>query len=268
MKPTPEEQAEAIQALPLYQCYKQVRALKIKRVTPHIERGGNIPFCTMSIETDVPELKQVEVSGDFYTEKKPAAGGYLVIYEDGYRSYSPAEAFENGYSLLYDEPKAGQQYQTAMDGAKPGDPTAFLFDPNPFVGNLEIALALEDRDYETIVDVVAKECHEANRRYCESIGDDSQPTWDEAPDWQKESARNGVKFHVQTPDASASASHENWLAEKEADGWKYGPVKDPAKKEHPCYVPYGELPQEQKNKDTLFITVVDQYRDDLNAATV
>jgi hypothetical protein len=46
------------------------------------------------------------------------------------------------------------------------------------------------------------------------------------------------------------------MADKEADGWKHGPVKDPEKKEHPCMVPYGQLPAEQRAKDYLFIAVV------------
>ena len=28
---------------------------------------------------------------------KPKAGGYYVVYDDGYKSYSPAKAFEEGY---------------------------------------------------------------------------------------------------------------------------------------------------------------------------
>jgi hypothetical protein len=27
-------------------------------------------------------------------------GGYYVVYEDGYKSFSPASAFENGYTRL------------------------------------------------------------------------------------------------------------------------------------------------------------------------
>ena len=53
-------------------------------------------------------------------------------------------------------------------------------------------------------------------------------------------------------DAPCSASHESWLAFKEADGWVYGKVKDEVLKTHPCYVPYDELPEAQKFKDTLF----------------
>ena len=51
-------------------------------------------------------------------------------------------------------------------------------------------------------------------------------------------------------------SHEGWLREKEANGWKYGPEKDPEKKEHPCFVPYDALPAAQKEKDAIFVTVV------------
>ena len=103
---------------------------------------------------------------------------------------------------------------------------------------------------------IARICHEANRAYCESLGDLTQTTWDNAPDWQKESAINGVQFHMDNPDSKPSDSHENWMKEKESDGWVFGEVKDPEKKEHPCMVPYDQLPQEQQVKDALFIGIV------------
>lgn len=106
------------------------------------------------------------------------------------------------------------------------------------------------------VESIARICHETNRAYCEGIGDYSQPKWEDAPDWQKQSARNGVEFHLSNPDAKPSHSHDNWLAEKKADGWKYGPVKSPEMKEHPCFIPYEQLPIEQKRKDALFIAIV------------
>jgi hypothetical protein len=109
---------------------------------------------------------------------------------------------------------------------------------------------------------VAKTCHEANRAYCKAIGDNSQPAWEDAPDWQKSSAVKGVKFIWDNPDASPSASHESWLAEKEAAGWVYGPVKDPdaTPPTHPCFVPYDELPVEQRAKDYIFGAIVRALR--------
>lgn len=103
---------------------------------------------------------------------------------------------------------------------------------------------------------VAKVCHEANKALCESLGDLSQPPWNLAPEWQKESATNGVKFQLDNPDAPASASHDNWMQEKTEQGWYYGPVKDPEKKQHPCMVPFKELPKEQQAKDHLFTGIV------------
>jgi hypothetical protein len=109
------------------------------------------------------------------------------------------------------------------------------------------------------IEQVAKVAHEANRAYCQTIGDNSQLPWESAPDWQKESARNGAKFHFAQlatgVDPAPSASHEKWLEEKRAQGWTYGPVKDVVKKEHPCFMPYDGLPLDQRRKDYIFAAV-------------
>lgn len=106
------------------------------------------------------------------------------------------------------------------------------------------------------VEHIARLAHEVNRAYCTALGDNSQLQWEEAPEWQRKSAIDGVGFHLcssRTPEQS----HENWMKDKLADGWKYGPTKDPEKKEHPCMVPYGELPATQRTKDYLFKAVVE-----------
>lgn len=103
---------------------------------------------------------------------------------------------------------------------------------------------------------VAKVCHEVNRVYCQGLGDFSQEPWGDAPEWQKESAIQGVKFHLTNPDSFPEDSHKNWLKAKEADGWQWGPVKDPERKQHPCMVPFESLPKEQQMKDHLFLAVV------------
>lgn len=43
--------------------------------------------------------------------------------------------------------------------------------------------------------------------------------------------------------------HEVWAACRMADGWKYGPVRDEAKKQHSCLVPYEDLSEEEKDFD-------------------
>lgn len=106
------------------------------------------------------------------------------------------------------------------------------------------------------IEQIAEVCHEVNRAYCESLGDNSQPAWKDAPDWQKKSAWSGVFLHLENPNLTPENSHNNWLDEKVEDGWKYGEVKDPEKKTHPCIVPYSDLPADQKAKDSIFTQIV------------
>jgi hypothetical protein len=108
---------------------------------------------------------------------------------------------------------------------------------------------------------IAKVAHEINRAYCQALGDFSQQSWEAAPDWQKDSAVAGVKFHCDNPSATPEQSHEKWLEVKKAEGWTYGPVKDAVKKEHPCFMPYDGLPVEQRAKDYLFRQTVHSLKD-------
>lgn len=103
-----------------------------------------------------------------------------------------------------------------------------------------------------MIEAAAKAAHEANRAHCQAIGDDSQVPWDEAPEWQKESARKGVLFLIANPGAGDSAQHDSWMAAKVADGWVHGEVKDAEAKTHPCLVPFDQLPPEQQAKDRIF----------------
>ena len=103
---------------------------------------------------------------------------------------------------------------------------------------------------------IAAVCHEVNRAYCQSLGDYTQPAWEDAPEWQKASAIAGVQLHLSKPDAGPQASHESWMKQKVDEGWEYGPYKDPEKKLHPCIVPFYLLPREQQAKDFIFRGVV------------
>ena len=102
---------------------------------------------------------------------------------------------------------------------------------------------------------IARVAHEVNRAYCQALGDATQPRWNDAPEWQRASARMGVDLH-EMGDFGPEASHISWMNQKLEDGWKYGPVKNPEAKEHPCIVPFDQLPLEQQAKDHIFRGVV------------
>jgi hypothetical protein len=80
--------------------------------------------------------------------------------------------------------------------------------------------------------------------------------WEEAPQWQRDSAVNGVRLHLDHPEAGPEKSHLSWMQEKIDAGWKWGPEKDGMLKEHPCMVPFDALPLEQQAKDYIFRAVV------------
>jgi hypothetical protein len=105
------------------------------------------------------------------------------------------------------------------------------------------------------IESVAEVCHEANR-VLQKMADDPMvsPHWDDAPDWQRTSAMEGVANAVKgrTP----AELHEDWCHHKRADGWVYGRVKDPQAKTHPCLVPYDDLPRAERMKDRLFLAIV------------
>lgn len=74
--------------MPKYKCHKEVYALKIIGISVGGELAFGFPFA--------PKLMPRE----WLDKHNPAVGGYYVVYQDGYESYSPAEAFESGYTLI------------------------------------------------------------------------------------------------------------------------------------------------------------------------
>ncbi len=103
---------------------------------------------------------------------------------------------------------------------------------------------------------IAEICHTVNRAYCQSLKDDSKPSWENSPEWQKKSIINGVKFHLDNPDATASSGHEKWLDEKRKEGWVYGAVKNVDLKQHPCFLKFDDIPKEFKAKGFVFKAIV------------
>lgn len=54
---------------------------------------------------------------------------------------------------------------------------------------------------------------------------------------------------LQLTEQLAKNAHDTWARQRLAEGWRYGPQRDDARKEHPDLVPYEELPESEKEYD-------------------
>ena len=77
--------------MPKYVSHKTVWALKIKSIA-----SAEVTVLTFDNPAYAPKI----VSEAYEHKHNPEAGGYYVVYADGYESYSPAKAFEEGYTPL------------------------------------------------------------------------------------------------------------------------------------------------------------------------
>ena len=87
-------EASTERQLPRYKCHKEVYALKIAGLQPVV--GGAV-IITPAEAGYLP----FRAEHPYAERHKPEIGGYFVVYDgDGYHSYSPAKAFEEGYTLI------------------------------------------------------------------------------------------------------------------------------------------------------------------------
>lgn len=92
--------AELLQHLRLakFQSHKIVMAGKIKSFSEpgKIEKDKWV----MQIERFDGSHVEVKVDKEFFARGHAVQNDYFVVYEDGYQSWSPREAFENGYTRV------------------------------------------------------------------------------------------------------------------------------------------------------------------------
>ena len=90
--------------LPKYKCHKVVHALKIGHLVVSPGTGYDM----------IPEdgrFGSVYLDAAYMEKHNPKPGGYYVVYEDGYKSFSPAEVFEGGYTLMWKRPSTQDREQ-------------------------------------------------------------------------------------------------------------------------------------------------------------
>jgi len=96
--------SETGQEMPRYRSHTEVWALKIKDIVALTAESlvgsvGPAPDGAMIYPED-PGYGPVSVDQKYMDEHEPKAGGYYVVYRDGYKSWSPASEFEDGYTRI------------------------------------------------------------------------------------------------------------------------------------------------------------------------
>lgn len=85
--------------MPKYRCHKEVWALKIAEVIDPT-KPGNESDGSRVLRFEGATYAPMRVPHSYVRKHDPQAGGYYVVYEDGYASFSPAKAFEDGYTRI------------------------------------------------------------------------------------------------------------------------------------------------------------------------
>ena len=89
--------------MPQYQSHKKVWALKIKHIaldSTAAQSEARETDGSAMIEPADPGYAPFRVDHTYMNKHKPEVGGYFVQYADGYKSFSPAKAFEEGYTKI------------------------------------------------------------------------------------------------------------------------------------------------------------------------
>lgn len=81
-----------------WKCHKIVKAGKILPVQITQDEGEGTSNVTVADCNGAPCL--VVIADTAFARGMPKTGDYIVIYEDGYKSWSPAKAFEDGYARV------------------------------------------------------------------------------------------------------------------------------------------------------------------------
>jgi hypothetical protein len=117
------EIAAAASQMPKYRCHKDVWALKILDVQlaerptvaeldAILNTEGEVPVEILPDGSFAPKglpgatliveepFAPIVVDSSYVRRHMPKPGGYYVVYKDGYKSFSPADAFEDGYTRI------------------------------------------------------------------------------------------------------------------------------------------------------------------------
>lgn len=106
-----------------------------------------------------------------------------------------------------------------------------------------------------IIEIIAYMVNETLCGFCRSIGED-RLSWVEMTEEARNSLRSGVIYRLANQTISLEDQHKAWLREKSRTGWVFGPNKNDELRTHPSMVAYEHLPQSERSKNEIFVSLV------------
>jgi hypothetical protein len=103
---------------------------------------------------------------------------------------------------------------------------------------------------------IARLTHVVNNSLKQANGEDLMPEWDFLGDEDQNANMASVVAILNGDVTTADQEHNRWAAQKRADGWTYGMVRNNAEKIHPMLVPFEELDPIQQAKDLVRFAIV------------
>lgn len=96
-----EAQGASIE-MPRYVSHKKVWALEIDTVGPR-EMPNGIRGIKRTLTFRAEGYAPIDVPEDMFARYVPVPGDFYVVYDDGYKSFSPRKAFLEGYKPFSDD---------------------------------------------------------------------------------------------------------------------------------------------------------------------
>lgn len=103
---------------------------------------------------------------------------------------------------------------------------------------------------------LAQQAYEVLRAFNMAVHLEPKVAWDEATPETRANMLAAVRWQRENDEAPVSASHDSWVSQKMAEGWKYGPVTDNARKESPKLLPFDQLAPQFRAQDFIFRAIV------------
>lgn len=103
---------------------------------------------------------------------------------------------------------------------------------------------------------IAQIAHAADRVYTATLGEEAPAIWTKLTEAEQNAIIAKVNFQLDNPLYADSGIHNQWVAEREQQGWTFGKTYDPDTKTDPKIKSFHLLPVELQTKDRLFVAIV------------